>query len=49
MMLQLDLEVTDLDEAVSHALSLGAELPTINPRTTSESSSTPQGCGWLQC
>ena len=32
MMVHLDFEVTDLDEAVSHALSLGAELPEQQPQ-----------------
>ena len=32
MMLHLDFEVTDLDEAVAHALSLGAELPDFQPQ-----------------
>ena len=32
MMLHLDFEVTDLDEAVAHALSLGAELPEHQPQ-----------------
>jgi len=30
--LDLDFEVTDLDEAVAHALSLGAELPDFQPQ-----------------
>ena len=32
MMLHLDFEVTDLEEAVAHALSLGAELPDHQPQ-----------------
>jgi hypothetical protein len=32
MMVHLDFEVTDLDEAVAHALSLGAELPEFQPQ-----------------
>ena len=32
MMLHLDFEVTDLDAAVAHALSLGAELPEHQPQ-----------------
>ena len=32
MMLHLDFEVADLDEAVAHALSLGAELPEYQPQ-----------------
>jgi hypothetical protein len=34
MMLHLDFEVTDLDQAVAHALSLGAELPDHQPQDT---------------
>jgi Glyoxalase-like domain len=32
MMLHLDLEVSDLDAAVAHALELGAELPDFQPQ-----------------
>jgi hypothetical protein len=32
MMLHLDFEVTDLDEAVARALALGAELPEHQPQ-----------------
>jgi catechol-2,3-dioxygenase len=32
MMLHLDFEVTDLDEAVTHAVGLGAELPDHQPQ-----------------
>lgn len=32
MMLHLDFEVTALDEAVAHAVALGAELPTHQPQ-----------------
>jgi hypothetical protein len=32
MMVHLDFEVTDLDEAVAHALRLGAELPKHQPQ-----------------
>jgi len=32
MMLHLDFEVTDLDEAVAHAVRLGAELPEHQPQ-----------------
>ena len=32
MLLHLDFEVTDLDEAVAHAVSLGAELPEHQPQ-----------------
>ena len=32
MMMHLDLEVDDLDEAVAHALEVGAELPDFQPQ-----------------
>ena len=43
MMVHLDFEVTDLEEAVAHAVRLGAQLPNTNRRTTCGSSSTLRG------